>query len=456
MDQSPAYWYLNNLLSPILLAANLQGSTFLGVLILFLLVVSFFVSGAEVAFFSLTYKDVNTLKTKQDSSWKRIVNLLEEPKILLASLIIANTLINIAIIILSNFLIDQILPVKTNWWFFTFTIKVVIVTVFVVLFGEVLPRVWATQNNFRFAYNSSFIVEIIHYLFRRISIWMVGLTDQVERSLGKKTATYSLEELDHAIDISTNNDASIEEKNILKGIVNFGNTTVKQIMRTRLDVSGIDYTLSHEKLVKQVEELHYSRLPVYKSSLDDVVGMIQTKDLIPYLNENDYNWHSLLRSPFFVHEQKLIVDLLKEFQGKRIHFAIVVDEFGGTSGIVTMEDILEEIIGDIKDEFDDEESVNKKLDDNIYIIEGRTMINDVCKMLGLTLDTFDKVRGDSDSLGGMLLELTGDFPKANETILCGDFEFTVLEVARNRIQKVKVVIKPHVNSKKSGSKHGEV
>lgn len=405
-------------------------------------------SGAEVAFFSLTYKDVNTLKTKQDSSWKRIVNLLEEPKILLASLVIANTLINIAIIILSNFLIDQLLPVQTNWWFFTFTIKVVIVTVFVVLFGEVLPRVWATQNNFRFAYNSSFIVEIIHYLFRRISIWVVGLTDQVERSMGKKTATYSLEELDHAIDISTNNDASIEEKNILKGIVNFGNTTVKQVMRTRLDVSGIDYTLSHEKLVKQVEELHYSRLPVYKSSLDDVVGMIQTKDLIPYLNENDYNWHSLLRSPFFVHEQKLIVDLLKEFQGKRIHFAVVVDEFGGTSGIVTMEDILEEIIGDIKDEFDDEESVNKKLDDNIYIIEGRTMINDVCKMLGLTLDTFDKVRGDSDSLGGMLLELAGDFPKANETILCGDFEFTVLEVARNRIQKVKVVIKPHVNGKK--------
>lgn len=455
MDHSPAYWYLNHLLSPILLAANLQGSTFLGVLILFLLVVSFFVSGAEVALFSLTYKDINTLKTKQDSSWKRIVNLLEEPKILLASLIIANTLVNIAIIILSNFLIDQLLPVQTNWWFFTFTIKVVIVTVFVVLFGEVLPRVWATQNNFRFAYNSSFIVEIIHYLFRRISIWVVGLTDQVERSLGKKTATYSLEELDHAIDISTNNDASIEEKNILKGIVNFGNTTVKQVMRTRLDVSGIDYTLSHEKLVKQVEELHYSRLPVYKSSLDDVVGMIQTKDLIPYLNEKDYNWHSLVRSPFFVHEQKLIVDLLKEFQGKRIHFAIVVDEFGGTSGIVTMEDILEEIIGEIKDEFDDEESVNKKLDDNIYIIEGRTMINDVCKMLGLTLDTFDKVRGDSDSLGGMLLELAGDFPKANETILCGDFEFTVLEVARNRIQKVKVVIKPHVNGKKSGFKHGE-
>lgn len=359
---------------------------------------------------------------------------------------------NIAIIILSNFLIDEVLPLKGNWWFFNFSIKVVIVTTFVVLFGEVLPKVWATQNNFRFAYNSSFIVEIIHYLFRRISIWLVGLSDQVEHFLGKRAATYSLEELDHAIDISTNNDASIEEKNILKGIVNFGNITVKQVMRTRLDVSGVDYNLSHQYLIKQISELHYSRLPVYKGSLDDVVGMIQTKDMIPYLDETpDFNWHGLLRPPYFVHEQKFIVDLLKEFQSKRIHFAVVVDEFGGTSGIVTLEDILEEIIGEIKDEFDDEESVNKKLDENSYIIEGRTMINDLCKMLSLPLDTFDKVRGDSDSLGGMLLELAGDFPKADEIILCGDFEFTVLEVANNRIQKVKVDIKPHINNRKSGT-----
>jgi gliding motility-associated protein GldE len=414
------------------------------------------VSGAEVAFFSLTYKDINTLKTKQDSSWKRIVNLMEEPKILLASLLIANTLVNLAIIILSNFLIDEILYIHTSFWVFDFIIKICIVSSVLVLFGEVLPKVWAAQNNFRFAYNSSFIVEIIHYLFRRISVWLVGLSDQVERFLGRRASAYNLEELDHAIDLSTNNYASVEEKNILKGIVNFGHITVKQVMKTRLDVNGVDFKLSYGALMKQVEELHYSRLPVYKGSLDDVVGMIQTKDMIPHLNEPpDFNWHVLIRPPYFVHEQKLIEDLLKEFQLKRIHFAVVVDEFGGTSGIVTLEDVLEEIIGEIKDEFDDEESVNKKLDENSYIFEGRTMINDVCKMLGLSVDTFDKVRGDSDSLGGMLLELAGDFPKTDEVIPCGDFEFTVLEVARNRIQKVKVDIKPHVIGKKSGVTNGK-
>lgn len=434
------------------MVANLQGSTLLGIVILLLLIISFFVSGAEVAFFSLTYKDVNTLKTKQDSSWKRIVNLLEQPKILHASLLIANTLVNISIIILSNFLIDELLPLKNIWWFFDFLVKAVVVSVFLILFGEVLPKVWATQNNFRFAYNSSFIVEIIHYLFRRISIWLVGLSDQVERFLGRRAGVYSLEELDHAIDLSTNNDASEEEKNILKGIVNFSNITVKQVMRTRLDVSGIEDTISFRALIKQVEELHYSRLPVYKASLDDMVGMIHTKDLLPYLDEPaSFNWHPLMRPPYFVHEQKLIEDLLSEFQTKRVHFAIVVDEFGGTSGIVTLEDILEEVIGDIKDEFDDEESGNKKLDDNSYVFEGRTMINDVCKMLGLSVDTFDKVRGDSDSLGGMLLELSGDFPKPNEVIVCGDFEFTILEINRNRIQKVQVAIKMPSNGKKSSA-----
>ncbi|MEO5995627.1 MAG: gliding motility-associated protein GldE [Chitinophagaceae bacterium] len=431
------------------MAANLPASTLLGIIIIFLLVISFFVSGAEVAFFSLTYKDINTLKTKQDSSWKRIVNLLEEPKILLASLLIANTFVNIAIIILSNFLIEKLLVDETSYWLFKFVIKVIIVTVFLVLFGEVLPKVWASQNNFRFAYNSSFIVEIIHYLFKRVSIWLVGMSDQVERFLGKRVTAYSLEELDHAIDLSTNNDASEDEKNILKGIVNFGNISVKQVMRTRLDVHGIDFNITFDVLIKQIEELHYSRLPVYKGSLDDIMGIIQTKDLIPHLAEPaDFNWHNLLRPPYFVHEQKLIEDLLTEFQSRRIHFAVVVDEFGGTSGIVTLEDILEEIIGEIKDEFDDEESANKKIDETSYVFEGRTMINDVCKMLGLSVDTFDKVRGDSDSLGGMLLELAGDFPKPNDVIISGDFEFTVLEVARNRIQKIKIEIKPIVNVKK--------
>ena len=425
------------------LAANPQGIAVLIALVLFLLLISFFIAGAQIALFSLTYRDINMLKTKQDEGWKRIVTLLEEPKALLGSLLIANCLVNLGIIILANFLIDELLPIKNTWWVVDFLIKIGVVTSFIVLFGEVLPKVWASQNNLRFAYNASRIVEIIHLLFRRISVSLVNTSDRIERFLGKKAASYSLKELDHAIDITTNNDASEEEKNILKGIVKFGNITVKQIMRTRLDVSGINYNITFPELVRQVEELHYSRLPVYKENLDEVVGIIHTKDILPYLNEESiFNWHQLLRQPYFVHEQKLIEDLMKEFQGKRIHFAVVVDEFGGTSGIVTLEDIMEEIIGEIKDEFDEEESGDKKIDDRNYIFEGKTMINDVCKKMGLASDTFDMVRGGSDSLAGLVLELAGEFPKESEVISSGDFQFTVLELERSRIKKVKITVNP--------------
>ena len=427
--------------SLLLLAGNTQGITLLVVLILFLLLISFFVSGAEVAFFSLSYKDVNMLKTKQDAGWKRIVGLLEDPKTLLASLLIASTLINIAIIILSNFLIDEMLDLKASVWIAL--IKIIIISFFLVLFGKVLPKVWASQNNLRFAYNASYIVEIIHYLFRRISVWMVSISDSIENFLGKKASSYSLEELDSAIDITASTDATEKEKSILKGIVKFGNISVKQVMTTRLDVCGINQNLSFHELIKKAAELHYSRLPVFKENLDEVTGIIHTKDVLPHLNEsNDFNWHQLLRQPYFVHEQKLIEDLLKEFQGKRIHFAVVVDEFGGTSGIVTLEDILEEITGDIKDEFDDEESGDSKIDDYNYIFEGRTMINDVCKVMDLPVDTFERIRGDSDSLAGLILEIAGHFPAVNDTISSGDFDFTILELDRNRIKKVKITVKP--------------
>jgi len=427
--------------SLLLLAGNTQGITLLVVLILFLLLISFFVSGAEVAFFSLSYKDVNMLKTKQDAGWKRIVGLLEDPKTLLASLLIASTLINIAIIILSNFLIDEMLDLKASVWIAL--IKIIIISFFLVLFGKVLPKVWASQNNLRFAYNASYIVEIIHYLFRRISAWMVSISDSIENFLGKKASSYSLEELDSAIDITASTDATEKEKSILKGIVKFGHISVKQVMTTRLDVCGINQNLSFHELIKKAAELHYSRLPVFKENLDEVTGIIHTKDVLPHLNEsNDFNWHQLLRQPYFVHEQKLIEDLLKEFQGKRIHFAVVVDEFGGTSGIVTLEDILEEITGDIKDEFDDEESGDSKIDDYNYIFEGRTMINDVCKVMDLPVDTFERIRGDSDSLAGLILEIAGHFPAVNDTISSGDFDFTILELDRNRIKKVKITVKP--------------
>jgi gliding motility-associated protein GldE len=406
---------------------------------------SFIVSGSRIAFFSLTDKDINILKTKQDTSWKRIVNLLEEPRNLLASLVIANSLINIAIIIVSNFLIDQIIPLKQNLWFFEFVIKVLTVSFVLILFGEVMPKVWASQNNLQFAYYTAGIVEIILLLFRRVGSWLVQQSKKLERMFGsKKSAAYSLEELDHAIDLTTNNDATEEEKNILRGIIKFGNITVKQIMKTRLDVSGIADSIDFGDLKRKVVELHYSRLPVYKKSLDEISGMIHTKDIIPFLNEPDhFDWRGLLRTPYFVHEHKMIRDLLQDFQGNRIHFAIVVDEFGGTSGIVTLEDIMEEVIGDIKDEFDEDETTNNLQEDGTYIFEGRTMINDVCKIMNLPVDTFDQVKGDSDSLAGLILELAGEIPRVNDIIPCGDFEFTILEADRSRIKKVKVLIKMH-------------
>ena len=438
LSELTVYNYQNLLF---LLAGNSQGITLLVVLVLFLLLISFFVSGAEVAFFSLSYKDVNMLKTKQDAGWKRIVTLLEDPKLLLGCLLIASTLVNIAIIILSDFLIVEMLGFKGGIWI-TF-VKIIIISFFLVLFGKVLPKVWATQNNLRFAYNASYIVEIIFYIFKRASAWMVGMSDSIENFLGKKAASYSLEELDSAIDITASTDATEKEKNILKGIVKFGNITVKQVMTTRLDVCGVNQQLSFHDLIKKIAELHYSRLPVYKENLDEVTGIIHTKDVLPYLNENnDFNWHQLLRQPYFVHEQKMIEDLLKEFQAKRIHFAVVVDEFGGTSGIVTLEDVLEEITGDIKDEFDDEESGDSKIDDYNYIFEGRTMINDVCRLMDLPPDTFEKVRGDSDSLAGLILEIAGHFPAVNDTISSGDFDFTIMELDRNRIKKVKIAVKP--------------
>jgi putative hemolysin len=430
----PAHLYF--LWSPFLLAANLQGTTLLVILILVLLIISYFLSGAEVAFFSLSHRDINMLKTKQGSSWKRIVHLLDEPKILLGSLRIGNALVNIAIIILANFLIDQLLPIKNNFWLIDFFIKVLLVTFFLILFGEVLPKVYASQNNLRFARDASFLVEIVHLLFKRISGVMVKMTDGIEKSLGADYAGNNFEELEE------DSNASEDEKNILRGIAKFGNITVKQIMRTRLDVSGIDYNSNFADLIKQIEALHYSRVPVYRNSLDEVMGIIHTKDILPHLNEKEnYNWHSIIRQPYFVHEQKLIEDLLQDFRIRRTHFAIVVDEFGGTSGIVTLEDIMEEIIGDIRDEFDEEENINKKIDENNFIFEGRTMINDVCKTIGLPATTFDGVKGESDSLAGLILEISGKIPAENETVEVGDFQFTVQELDRNRIQKVKLTIR---------------
>jgi putative hemolysin len=280
---------------------------------------------------------------------------------------------------------------------------------------------------------------VIFYMFKRISIWLLKVSDTVENLFGGKASrAYTHQQLEQAIKSTIHEE---EEQRILAGIYKFPNITVKQIMRTRLDVNGIEYEANFQSLKRKVEELHYSRLPVYRKSLDDIVGIVHTKDLLPHLNEPDnFDWHIVVRPPFFVHEQKHIEDLLKEFQTRHIHFAVVVDEFGGTSGIVTLEDILEEIIGDIRDEFDEEETGIKKIDENTWIFEGRTMIHDACKMMNLQEDTFDQVKGDSDSMAGLMLELVGEIPKVNDTATIGDFDFVALEVDRNRIRKIKVTI----------------
>ena len=409
-----------------------------------LFTISFLIAGSEVAFFSLTYKDINMLKTKQQPAFKRIVTLLEQPKILLGSMLIANSFTNIGIILISNILMDGLLEVFQLAFWINFLIKVFSVTFLLVLFGEVLPKVWATHHKVWFASTASLIIEIFNSLFYSLSKRLVGFSDGIEKKFSPNNSSLlDNSQLDYAIDLLPDNEATMEEKQILKGIRKFSDTTVKQIMRTRLDVSGIEYSSNFEDVIKKVEELHYSRLPVIDNNLDEVKGMIHTKDLLPHVNASkveNYDWHTLMRPALFVHEQKLIEDLLQEFRNRRIHFAIVVDEFGGSSGIVTLEDIMEEIIGDIQDEFDDEESANKKIDDNTYIFEGKTMINDVCKIIGLPADTFEKVRGDSDSLAGLVLEIAGEFPQIDEEVISNDFTFIPLAINKNRIDRVKVVI----------------
>ncbi len=447
MDYHHAGTFLLSI-KPVLLAINSQLLTLLVLVFLLLLFLSFVVSGAEVAFFTLRYKDLNVIKTKPDAAARRIVNLLEEPKVLMASLLAANVIFNLGLVFLTNYLIDEGFNLQHKLFLVEFFLKALAISALILLFCEILPKVWASQNNIFFAYFASWWIDALVYpIFKSTGSWLAGYTDSIEKRITRhQTASFKSEELDYAIDLMSEEEATVEEKQILKGIQNFSNITVKQVMRSRLDVSGIDYNSSFTDVIKRLQDLHYSRVPVYKNNLDEIVGILQTKDLLPHVNDADgFHWQQLMRTPFFVPEHKLIDDLLKEFQQKRIHFAVVVDEFGGTSGIVTMEDVVEEIIGDIKDEFDEDESINKKIDESNYLFEGRTMVHDVCRIMNLPADTFDAVKGESESLAGLILELAERLPRVNDVLETGDFQFTVLEVSRNRIEKVKVTIKPMID-----------
>ena len=419
-------------------------ATILIIAILALLLTSGVIAGAETAFFSLSAKDINFLKTKEKPGARIASQLLDHPKMLLATILVANNFINIAIVISTNVLVQSLLPDSISK-IVSFLIQVVSVTFLLVLFGEVLPKVYATQNNLRMALLSAPFIRVLMTIFRPVSRMLVNSTGFIESKMGVKTnKNISNEDFEHAIELTVGHTATREEVNIFKGILKFGNISAKQVMRTRMDVSALDYDMTFAEVRDFCLEAGYSRLPVYKESLDKVAGVIHTKDFLPHIDKDTYEWHTLIRAAYFVHESKLIEDLLKEFQQKRVHFAIVVDEFGGTSGIITLEDIMEEIIGDIKDEFDEEDLNYKKIDDNNFIFEGKTLINDVCRVLGVPSDTFETVRGESDSLAGLILEISGKFAAVNESVTYDKYEFTVLALDKMRIQRVKVTIHPPV------------
>ncbi len=432
-------------LIPFLLQASTEAFsatnlTVLIIIILVLLLLTAITAGAETAYFSLTAKDINYLKLKEDGGSRQTLNLLEQPKRLLATILVANNFINIAIVIATNLLVNQLLPDSISP-VMLFLVQVVAVTFLLVLFGEVLPKVYATQNNLKMALFSAPVLSAMSKLFKPVSNILVSSTNYIETKLGNKTANnISNEDFEHAIELTVGHTATREEVNIFKGILKFGNITARQIMRTRMDVSGVPHELSFPEVQKLAIEVGYSRMPVYKESLDKVAGIIYTKDFLPHTEDADFDWHTLIRPAYFVHEGKFIEDLLKEFQQKRIHFAVVVDEFGGTSGIVTLEDIMEEIIGDIKDEFDEDDLHFKKIDDNNFIFEGKTLINDVARMIGLPSDEFEEARGESDSLAGLILEISGKFPAVNETVSYKNYDFTVLNIDKMRIQRVKLTI----------------
>ena len=420
-------------------ALPMQNITFFAILLVVLILISALISGAEVAFFTIGEKERNMLRVRQKPGARQAIKLLENPRLLQATLLLANYVINICVILIANYLIDLFINYKENL-ILSYIIKLLVILVIVVLFGEIIPRVYATQYNIRVVLSSAGVIHVLQRMLGFASSFIVKTSENIEATLQKTRETDFLEkEINEAVDATIDESASAEEKNILKGIIKFSNITVRQVMRARLDVKGIPYHLSFPEVVKQVATLHHARLPVYEDDLDHIRGILYSRDLLAYLNEGEqFDWHAILRPAYFVPEHKLIEDLLHEFQAKGIHFAVVVDEFGGTSGIVTLEDIVEEVIGDIRDEFDEEENGYTQIDADTFVFDGKMMLNDVCRIMDLSPDTFDDIKGASESLAGLVLEIARKFPEAGEVLQWKDFEFTIMKIDRMRIQKIKV------------------
>jgi putative hemolysin len=396
-------------------------------------------ASSEVAFFSLNPAQLDEIKNDLQRKSNALINqLLSRPKRLLATLLIANSLVNIAIIILSSYTVIQLFDFSEHPQL-GFIIQVVVITFMIVLLGEVMPKVYTTHKALSMAQTVVYPIYAVDKLLSPLSFVLVSSTRIIEKRLTKKGYDITIDELTHAIDITSDQTTPADEKKILKGIVKFGNIDVKQIMKARIDVIALDKKTPFSSVLKTIEEAGYSRLPVYEDNFDRIIGILYIKDLIAHLDKDDtFKWTSIIRPPYFVPESKKINNLLDEFQDKKMHIAIVIDEYGSASGIVSLEDILEEIVGEISDEFDDDEPQYSKLDDNNFVFEAKALLNDVCRAMDIERTVFDEVGGETDTLAGLLLELYGKIPNKGEKITFKDFKFTIESADKRRIKRVKV------------------
>jgi putative hemolysin len=406
--------------------------------LVFLLFCSAMISGTEIAFFSLSKTDLDLLSKEHSPAGDRVLGLLNKPKKLLATILIANNFINILIVLLFAVL---------GAYFFEnleagirFLIEVVLITFLILLFGEVLPKVYATRNSIPFALFMANPVVYLNRLLSPVSYLLTGLTGVVERRLGKKDNDFSVEKLSQALELTADNATTKDEKNILEGIVAFGNTETVQVMKPSIDIFAIPDDASFPEVLSKIISNGFSRNPVYHENIDEVIGVLYAKDLLPHLTKTEFNWQALVRAPYFVPENKKLDDLLIDFQEKKNHLAIVVDEYGGTSGLVTLEDVIEEIVGDISDEFDSDDLVYSKLDANNYVFEGKTALKDFYRVLDIDPKNFEVHKGEAETLAGFILEISGKFPKKFEKINFEAFVFTVEAVDRKRIKQLKVTL----------------
>ncbi|HRH71041.1 MAG TPA: gliding motility-associated protein GldE [Flavobacteriales bacterium] len=412
------------------------------VVIAVLLVISAAMSASEVALFSLSPTQLRDVQERGGTSGQRVMDLLAKPRRLLATILIASNFVNIGVIILSSVAVMDIVDATNIPGYMVWVIQVLVVAFVIVFIGEVLPKVYATSNPVRVAQLMSGPLVTLRWLFKPISETLVRSTSFIEKRYRKRTTqNISVDALGHVLDLTNDPSSTEEEQRILRGIVKFGAIEVRQVMRPRTEMVAFDKELSFKELVAAIVDSGFSRVPVYEETVDRVIGVLYIKDVLPNLDKDGFDWHAILRAPYFVPESKKLDDLLKEFQREKVHLAIVVDEYGGTSGIISLEDVIEEIVGDITDEYDDEDLFYSKLDDHTWVFEGRTSLTDVYRVLDIDGALFEENKGDSGTLGGFILELTGRIPKKGERAELRNFTFVVEGSDNKRIRRVKVIMR---------------